>query len=84
MEKLLSEIYSSEINFEISTFWDGGFTVKVGDEMNGFLEESAGLENLDKVCSELLRMVLKHYPDSVFTENYNKKGSSSNEEIKKD
>jgi len=35
----LQEIYNNEINFEISCFWDGGFTVKLGDNMNGFIWE---------------------------------------------
>ncbi len=29
-------LYDSKINFTISTFWDGGFTWKLGDELNGF------------------------------------------------
>jgi hypothetical protein len=32
-------LYDSEINFSITTFWDGGFTVKIGDDMNGFAAE---------------------------------------------
>jgi hypothetical protein len=35
----LQRIYDSEINAEISWFWDGGFTVRLGDKMNGFLAE---------------------------------------------
>jgi len=32
----LQAMYDSEINFSISTFWDGGFDWKLGDAMNGF------------------------------------------------
>jgi len=35
----LQRIYDSEINAEITWFWDGGFTVRLGDKMNGFLAE---------------------------------------------
>ena len=35
----LQRIYDSEINAEITWFWDGGFTVSLGDKMNGFLAE---------------------------------------------
>lgn len=33
---VLQALYDSEINFSISTFWDGGFDVKLGEEINGF------------------------------------------------
>jgi hypothetical protein len=32
-------IYDSEINVRISWFWDCGFEVRLGDEINGFLVE---------------------------------------------
>ena len=37
--KVMEELYSREINFSITTFWDGGYTVKLGDELNGFIED---------------------------------------------
>lgn len=37
---LPQQLYDREINFSISTFWDGGFTVKIGDELNGFRAET--------------------------------------------
>jgi hypothetical protein len=33
----LQRIYDSEINAEITWFWDGGFTVRLGDKMNEHL-----------------------------------------------
>lgn len=36
----LARLYRSEINVSISTFWDGGWDVKLGDEMNGFVAET--------------------------------------------
>ena len=32
----LQALDNREINFQPSTFWDGGFTARLGDEMNGF------------------------------------------------
>lgn len=32
-------LYDHEINFSISCFWDGGFTSRLGDEMNGWGRE---------------------------------------------
>jgi len=34
---ILQDLYDSEINFSISSFWDAGFEVKLGDDLNGFV-----------------------------------------------
>ena len=36
--QVLQAIYDEELNFEIVTFWDGGFTFKLGDCLNGYKE----------------------------------------------
>jgi len=36
LEQELQKIYDSEINISIGWFWDGGITLRLGDEMNGF------------------------------------------------
>jgi hypothetical protein len=36
---VLQDLYDSEINFTISTLWDAGFEVKLGDPLNGFVVE---------------------------------------------
>lgn len=33
---VIRALYASEINCRIWTFWDGGLTVEIGDELNGF------------------------------------------------
>jgi hypothetical protein len=35
----LQRLYDSEINFELSCFWDGGFIWKLGDSANGYAAE---------------------------------------------
>jgi hypothetical protein len=45
--KTLSELYESEINAGVSSFWDNGFTVWVGDELNGRKSERT-FHRLDK------------------------------------
>lgn len=37
---ILARLYRSEINCSISTEWDGGWDVKLGDEMNGWKAET--------------------------------------------
>jgi hypothetical protein len=54
-------LYDSEINFSISCFWDGGFTVKLGDEMNGFVaRETVG--TYDEALAWLELTADEHYP----------------------
>lgn len=48
----LKRLYDLEINVRLSSFWDGGWTVEIGDEMNGFTE-TAGSLTLDEVVGWL-------------------------------
>ncbi len=65
LEEELQKIYDSEINVSLSTLWDGGFEVKLGDEMNGFDEEG-------QVCSAaeilpwLQAAIARHCPRSQY------------------
>lgn len=64
MNSLLQELYDSEINFEIRTFWDGGFDAALGDESNGFVAES----NHDTFAGAELWLwaeAKKRYPDAL-------------------
>src|SRR5712671_1722328 len=36
---ILQMLYDSEINFELSCFWDAGFIWKLGDDANGYVAE---------------------------------------------
>lgn len=37
---MLQYLYDSEINFTIAAFWDAGFRVLLGDDLNGFAAET--------------------------------------------
>ena len=71
MLDVFSDIYDSEINFILSIFWDSGYTVKLGDEMNGFKDQSDCLENIQEAARELTRLTILHYPNSIFSKKYN-------------
>ncbi|HET8700819.1 MAG TPA: hypothetical protein VFL97_04030 [Nitrococcus sp.] len=64
-ESLMQQLYESEINFAVSSSYDDGFYVKLGDEMNGFRAE-ARLNTWDDVEEWLAGMARVHYPTSVF------------------
>jgi hypothetical protein len=36
---ILQRLYDSEINVWVTSFWDDGFYVRLGDEMNGYRAE---------------------------------------------
>jgi hypothetical protein len=59
----LQALYSREINVSISCFWDGGWEIKLGDEMNGFRAEVV-LENgeLGSAAEWLAVEAQRHWP----------------------
>ena len=63
--KELQKIYDSEINFFISTFWDGGFSVKLGDEMNGFKAETT-TPTIESAIEWLISSIMFFYPKSLY------------------
>lgn len=66
--ELLQEIYESEINFYIETFWDGGMDVRLGDSLNGF-KEIETFDTFNEAVEFLVDSVIKHFPHSDFVKN---------------
>ena len=64
---ILQRLYDSEINFEVSGFYDAGFDVRLGDHLNGFLAEGK-VETWAEVEAWLRDQVLAHFPDSKFAQ----------------
>ena len=72
LEALLSDIYRSEINISITSFWDDGYTVKLGDEMNGFrvtLRVRDG-HNIVDLPAIIKNAVIRYYPNSDFAKRH--------------
>jgi hypothetical protein len=57
----LQRIYDSEINAEITWFWDGGFTVRLGDKMNGLRLPGRGRRELGGRYFTLLQEAIAHF-----------------------
>jgi hypothetical protein len=64
----LQRLYDSEINFEVSGFYDAGFDVRLGDELNGFLAQGK-VETWAEVEAWLRDQALAHFPDSKFAQD---------------
>ncbi|WP_276200654.1 hypothetical protein [Chelatococcus sp. XZ-Ab1] len=60
-QSLYQELYDLEINFEVSTFWDLGFRVRLGDDMNGWKEERQ-VRTWAEVEPALADMATRHFP----------------------
>lgn len=66
---VFQDLYHSEINFTVSTFWDGGFDVKLGDEMNGYVAQT-NVNRFGQVEPWLIEQTIQHFPKSLFTRMY--------------
>jgi hypothetical protein len=69
MSKILQDLYDSEINFSIDTFWDAGFEVKLGDVTNGFKAETT-VYTITEAVEWLRATAVETYPESVFAQTY--------------
>lgn len=80
LSDILAGLYASEINCSILWLWDGGFDVKLGDEMNGWNAETtvtttgSGVEAanvaLARAATWLVAQALYHYPQSAFARHH--------------
>lgn len=66
---VFQDLYNSEINFAVSTFWDGGFDIKLGDHANGFVAEET-VDFFGQVEPWLIEQAVEHFPDSQFAAMY--------------
>ena len=69
LEGELQKIYDSEINVEISWFWDSGVTIRLGDPLNGYLVQTTVMAIAD-VVPWLQRAIARHYPDSTYIKSF--------------
>lgn len=70
MEKELQRIYDSEINVRIQSFWDGGFRVAVGDEMNGLHWPKWDSCEIKDIIPALQDLIREHYPQSAYARDW--------------
>jgi len=49
----LNKLYSMEINVRIESFWDSGWTVFLGDEMNGFVFKRGEIPTFNEAVDAL-------------------------------
>lgn len=59
----LQQLYDNEINFKIETFWDNGFNVAIGDQMNGYKAETT-VETFDEAVKWLTEQADVLFPET--------------------
>jgi hypothetical protein len=65
MLDIMQQLYESEINCSISSFWDGGFTWGLGDDHNGW-QAGGEADTFADAAAKLAEAARRHYPDSDF------------------
>lgn len=58
-------LYDSEINFSITCFWDGGFDIELGDNINGY-DAKTTVKTYAEAMAWLDTEARKRYPDSTY------------------
>jgi len=77
--EVIERLYDSEINAEINWFWDTGFSVAIGDSINGRVVFSPitpehikiNSHSIADAISVLAWQARQIYPDSEFSKWYN-------------
>src|ERR1043166_6086588 len=70
LASFITDLHASEINGEISWFFDNLWGAKIGDKLNGYLAEIAGLPSLGEAARWLCDRALELYPNSEFAKEY--------------
>jgi len=69
MTELFEDLYESEINWSVQTFWDNGYDVLVGDDCNGWVAEN-NVDTWVEVEQWLQDTAIRCFPHSEFADKY--------------
>ena len=70
LASFITDLHASEINGEISWFYDNVWGAKIGDKLNGYLAEAAELPSLGQAARWRCDRALEFYPESEFAKDY--------------
>ena len=66
---IIAALHDSEINGEVSWFYDGAWRVKLGDEANGFVAEAV-VTSPQEAAEWLRANAVRRYPASEFAKRF--------------
>jgi hypothetical protein len=67
--ELIQDLYASEINARIEWIYDGGFSVSIGDLLNGW-KATDNFGTFAEAADWLRTEAIKRYPHSAFARMY--------------
>jgi hypothetical protein len=66
IDEALKKLYENEINCSIHSEWDAGWTAKIGDHMNGYMDIAYFLPNeIDQIGEWLINAANRLHPFMV-------------------
>lgn len=69
LESVIRRAYASEINVGLQSFWDAGFHVWIGDDVNGLqAQDNFAVEDLADVPAWIDEAIRRIYSDSDYAE----------------
>lgn len=80
--ELLDKLYDSEINCSISSLWDNGIDVRLGDEMNGF-KAQANVATSAEAAQWLDEQARKWFPKSKYATGVDPTSESGNGDLQR-
>jgi hypothetical protein len=66
IEVVMQRLQASEIDCSLTAFWDGGWTVKIGDPTKNFMAEG-NFRTLDEGAEFLDRQARRNCPESAYS-----------------
>ena len=67
--EIIRDLYASEINGRIEWFYDGGFSVSLGDMLTGW-KATENFRTFAEAVDWLRCEAIKRYPESAFARKY--------------
>jgi hypothetical protein len=67
--QIVQDLYASEINARLEWFYDGGFSVSLGDMLTGW-KATNNFRTLAEAVDWLRAEAIKRYPASAFARKY--------------
>lgn len=67
--QIIQDLYASELNARIEWFYDGGFSVSLGDMLTGW-KATNNLRTFAEAVDWLHTQAIKRYPESAFATKY--------------
>lgn len=73
LEKVMEVLYDAEVNCDISSFWDVGWVVRLGDHHNGF-KATVNMDTLEHAGRWLIDQAIYFYPEAQSLKDYRDAG----------